>query len=119
MPTQREKRLYPRAEVRWSVVIPTGRGEISCETVNITADGALLRCEEPLRSNEVTEIVIDVPSSAQPLALLAQVVHANIPDPGAEVTPCEIGVRFIEISDKNRWLIATAVQRESGAMLMP
>jgi hypothetical protein len=87
--------------------------------VNITVDGALIRCQEPLRSNEVAEIVIDVPSSAQPLTLLAQVVHANIPDQGEEVTPCEIGVRFIEISDKNRWLISTAIQRESGAMLMP
>lgn len=119
MPAQQEKRLYPRVEVRWSVVLRTSSGEIDCETVNITVDGALIRCKEPLRSNEVTEAVIDVPSLVRPLVLAVQVIHTKILDQVSEITACEIGVQFVEISDKNKWLIASAVQRESGAMLMP
>ena len=119
MPAQQEKRLYPRVEVRWSVVLRTSSGEIGCETVNITVDGALIRCKEPLISKEITEAVIEVPSLVRPLVLAVQVIHTKSFDQGNEITPCEIGVQFVEISDKNKWLIASAVQRESGAMLMP
>lgn len=119
MSSQQEKRQYPRTAVRWPVVLRTASEEISCETVNITVEGALIRCDEILSSNEIIEIVIKVPSLVNPLILAAQVIHANISDQEDEATPCQIGVRFFEISDKNRWLISTAVQRESGVMLMP
>ena len=68
---------------------------------------------------EVTEVVIDVPSLVRPLVLAAQVVHTKILDQGGGITLCEIGVQFVEVSDKNKWLISSAVQRETGAMLMP
>jgi hypothetical protein len=87
--------------------------------VNIAVEGALIRCDEKLSSNEIIEVVIKVPSLVRPLILAAQVVHANISEQEDEATPCQIGVRFFEISDKNRALISTAVQRESGVMLMP
>ena len=123
MSTQQEKRLYPRAEVRWTVLLRTASGEINGETVNINAGGALVCCEESTRSNEVIneviEVLIDVPSLVQPLALTAQVVRASTSYQRDRTAPCEIGLRFIEISDKHRWLISAAVQRESGAMLMP
>ena len=119
MSNQQEKRQYPRAAVTWSVVLRTARGEIRCETANITVAGALILCEEPLRAKEAIEIVLDVPSLIRPIILTAEVVHTHISDPEDEMSPCQIGVRFTEISDKNRWLISTAVQRESGAMLMP
>ena len=119
MPDYQEKRQYPRTTVRWPVVLRTAHGEISCETENITVDGALIRCDEPLKSNEEIEIVIVVPSLVRPLTLPAQVIHSHISDQQDGVTPCFIGVKFTDISDKNRWLITTAVQRESGVMLMP
>jgi hypothetical protein len=119
MSTHQEKRLYPRTEVKWSAALRTAGGQISCETVNITVEGALIRCAEVPGSTEPLEIFLNVPSLVQPLALTAQVIHANISNQGDESTPCEIGVRFIGVSDKNRWLISTAIQRESGAMLMP
>jgi len=119
MSTHKEKRLYPRTEVKWSGALRTAGGHINCETVNITVEGALIRCQQVPRSTEPLEILLNVPSLVQPLALTAQVIHASTSNQGDETTPCEIGVRFIGVSDKNRWLISTAVQRESGAMLMP
>ena len=119
MSTQQEKRLYPRAEVRWAVALRTASGEISGETVNINAGGALVRCQKSTTSNEVIEVVIDVPSMIEPLALTAQVVRASVSVKEDQTAPFEIGLRFIDISDKQRWLISAAVQRESGSMLMP
>ena len=119
MSNQQEKRQYPRAVVRWPVVLRTARGEISCETANINMAGALIRCKEPLKANEVIEVVLGVPSLIRPLILTAEVIHTHISDQEDDMSPCQIGVRFTEVSDKNRWLISTAVQRESGAMLMP
>jgi hypothetical protein len=119
MPTHQEKRNYPRAAVKWPVVLRTAHGEIGCETVNITVDGALIHCEEPLPPNEDIEIIINVPSLVRPVTLAAQVIHSSISDQGEGVAPCEVGVQFTEVSDKNRWIISAAVQRESGVMLMP
>ena len=119
MPYHKEKRQRPRAKVSWPVVIRTDQSEISGETLNITVDGALVRCQKLLEPNETIEMLIQVPALVRPLTVLGQVIHCNVNDEGGEATPYEVGVRFTEVSEKNKWLISTAVQRESGVMLMP
>jgi hypothetical protein len=119
MPFEKEKRQYPRAQVNWPLIIQTAHGEISGETINITVVGALIRCQEQLEADEAIDMVINVPALVRPLTIPAQVIHSSVCDPADENTHYEIGVLFVEISDKNKWLISTAVQRESGVMLMP
>lgn len=119
MPFEKEKRQYPRTEVRWPLIIKTGHGDISGETLNINVDGALIRCMEQLEPNKAIEMVINVPALVRPLTIPAQVIHSSVCDLVEENTYYEIGVLFTEISDRNKWLISTAVQRESGVMLIP
>ena len=111
-----EKRQRPRAKVSWFVIVQTDQGEIVGETLNITVEGTLIRCQQPLEVEKKAEIAIHVPALVRPLTISAQVIHCAAND---ETTSYEIGLRFIDISDKSTWLISAAVQRESGVMLMP
>ena len=116
MSYEREKRQRPRAKVRWPVIVQTDQRKIKGETLNITVDGALILCQEPLEPEKRVAITIHVPSLVRPLNIPARVIHCSGCD---EPTSYEIGVRFTDISEKTSWLISTAVQRESGVMLMP
>ena len=119
MDYDKEKRQRPRARVNWLVAIKTSQGVLPGETLNLTMDGASIRCEESLEPDQAVEMTIHVPALARPLAITAQVIHSNRCEPDNEATYYEIGFQFTEISDKSKWLISTAVQRESGVMMMP
>ncbi|MGD8372236.1 MAG: PilZ domain-containing protein [Syntrophobacterales bacterium] len=119
MTTDKEKRQYPRVKVRWPVLLRTARGDKTGETLNITSNGAFIRCQESLGLDEVFELIIDVPALVQPITLTAKVIHETMNDPEDKAMPCEMGILFTEISEKQRLLISTAIQRESGVMLMP
>ncbi len=116
MSYEREKRQRPRAKVKWSVIVQTAQGKIKGETLNITVDGALILCQEPLEPEEKVDITIHVPSLVRPLNIPARVIHCSVCD---KPRYYEIGISFTDISDKSSRLISTAVQRESGVMLMP
>ena len=116
---EKEKRQRPRARVNWLVVFKTSQGDISGETLNLTVDGAFIRCEESLEVDQAVEMDINVPTLLRPITISAQVVHSNKCEPEGESTYYEIGVQFTDISEKNKSLLSTAVQRESGVMLMP
>ncbi len=116
---EKEKRQYPRANVTWPLTIKAGHGDMGGQTLNITVDGALIRCKEHLEPNETIEMIITVPALVHPLTITAQVIHSRVCDPEDEAIHYEIGVVFTEISDKNKRVISTAAQRESGVMLMP
>ena len=115
----KEKRQRPRARVSWEVTIKSSQGDLSGKTLNVTVDGALIRCREPLEPNDAIEVVLHVPARVSPLRIPARVIHSSICEPEDETLCYDIGVRFTEISEKNKWLISTAVQRESGVMLIP
>jgi hypothetical protein len=119
MTTDKEKRQYPRVEVRWPILLRTTRGDITGETLNMTSNGAFIRCQESLGLDEIFEFIINVPALVQPITLTAKVIHVTANGPGDETMPCEMGIVFTEVSEKQRWLISTAIQRESGVMLMP
>ena len=98
------------------MIVQTAQGKIKGETLNITVDGALILCQEPLEPEEKVDITIHVPSLVRPLNIPARVIHWSACD---KPRYYEIGISFTDISDKSSWLISTAVQRESGVMLMP
>lgn len=115
----KEKRQRPRSRVNWVVVVKTNEGVIPGETLNVTVDGAFIRCQESLEVDQAVEMTVHIPALVRPLIITAQVIHSSKCEPEDEATYYEIGVHFTEISDKNKGLISTAVQRESGVMLMP
>jgi len=104
----RERRAYPRAGIKWPVLVKTNKGSSKGVTLNVTPNGVFIRCQKPLRLNEVIEITIHIPNSERVLAAKTEVVWSNIHGPDDEITPRGMGVRFLKISSEDRKFIAQA-----------
>jgi uncharacterized protein (TIGR02266 family) len=103
-----EKRDYPRAEIKWPAVIKTDRGTMDGVTSNVTPNGVFIRCQKPLKLNEIFELTIDIPNSDQTLTAKAEVTWSNRWGPDDEISPRGMGVRFVKISSEARKFIARA-----------
>jgi uncharacterized protein (TIGR02266 family) len=105
---KKEKRDYPRAEIKWPAVIKTERGTMDGITSNVTPNGVFIHCQKPLRLNEIFELTIDIPNSDQTLTAKAEVTWSNRWGPDDEISPRGMGVRFVRISSEARKFIARA-----------
>jgi len=104
----RDRRGYPRARLKWPVVIQTDEGSTEGVTRNITPDGCFISCRRPLRLNVVFDLVIKIPNSKSSIEAKGEVVWSNIYGPDDEITPRGMGIRFIKISSEARKFIAQA-----------
>ena len=103
-----DRRVYPRAKLKWPVKMKTDDGVMEGVTLNITPDGCFISCRKPLKLNVVFEFAIKVPNSKAVLKASAEVVWSNIYGPDDEISPRGMGVRFIDMADKTRKFIAQA-----------
>lgn len=100
----KEQRICPRAELKWPVSALFEGGVIKGETRDISTDGAYVCCTKPLRLNEVFDMIINLPEKS--MNIRAEVVWSNIYGPNDKINPRGMGVRFIQISESDRRLIA-------------
>ncbi|UCG11518.1 MAG: PilZ domain-containing protein [Deltaproteobacteria bacterium] len=112
----KERRRHPRAEVEWPVTVRSSEGIMFGEVTNVSLGGAFIRCEKPLRVNQMLEMALYVDSLGQSIKATAEVVWSNIYGPDDDITPRGMGVRFTKISPRDRRLILTIVSKdlESG-----
>ena len=101
---KRQNSICPRPELKWSVSAQVGGGIMHGETRDISLQGAFIRCRNPLNLNEVFDMVVDVPEKS--LNVRAEVVWSNIHGPDDKITPRGMGVRFVQISQEDRKIIA-------------
>jgi hypothetical protein len=97
-----ERRLHPRAEIRWPVTIETAQGIIEAKLRNLGAGGAYIHCEETPEPGELVTLTIS-PPDASPIKITAEVVWAG------KVLALGMGVRFVEISDQDRQFISEEI----------
>jgi hypothetical protein len=97
---------YPKANLKWSVVIQNGERSFEGVTLTLNPNQAYIRCAKPLRLYEVIEITIDVPDSDRSIKARAEVVFSNIYGPDDHISPRGMIVRFLEISSDDRKVIA-------------
>ena len=90
---ENEKRLYPRAQVKWSVSGITNSGKMQGETKNISLNGAFICCENFLRPDEILLLTVDGPSG--PLQVVARVVWSNPGAHHAGASTSGVGVKFM------------------------
>ena len=100
---------YPKAEIKWPVSIKTDELSMDAITMKLNPNGAFLRCSRPLKLHEVFEMTIDVPNSDLSLETRVEVIWSNIYGPDDEITPRGMGVRFLNMSSKDRQVIAKEV----------
>ncbi len=101
---KKEKRVCPRAELSWPVSAKVGAGSMKGETKNISTQGAYVCCHKPLKLNKIFDMLIDTPDKT--INIKAEVVWSNRYGPEDKTNPRGMGVRFIEISEEDRRLIA-------------
>ena len=102
-----ENRAYPRAGLKWAVSAKVDGKVIEGVTKDISVSGAYVCCAKPLRLNEVVDMIITAPYESQ--SVKADVIWSNIYGPDDNINPRGMGVLFLEISKKDRKVIAKAV----------
>jgi uncharacterized protein (TIGR02266 family) len=102
MASQQERRRHPRAKAKWSVTLETEQGVINTETLDISLEGAFVRCLDPLKPEEPFKMVINIPNSDRRLAIDSEVVWVNVHGPDHSVTPRGMGVQFTQLSSNDR-----------------
>ena len=103
-----EKRPYPRAKIKWPVVVNTPEQSIEAVTLDICPDEMFIRCPNPLKLNANFEILITTPSPERTIQATAEVVWSNRYGPDDDVTPRGMRARFVDISDEDRRFLAKA-----------
>ena len=102
------QRGYPRADIKWPVVVKSDKRTMEGVTSNVTPNGVFIHCQQPLRLNEVFDMDISIPGSDQSLKARAEVVWSNRYGPNDDISPRGMGVRFLRISSEARKFIARA-----------
>ncbi len=99
-----ERRHHTRAEIRWPVTIKMGQTIIEAKLRNLGAGGAYIHCGETPEPGELVTLTIKPPDGS-PLRITAKVVWAG------KVLALGMGVRFVEISEKDRQFISETVSK--------
>jgi len=102
------QRGYPRADIKWPVVVKSNKRTMEGVTSNVTPNGVFIHCQKPLRLNEVFDMDISIPGSNQSLNARAEVIWSNRYGPNDDISPRGMGVRFVRISSEARKFIARA-----------
>ena len=104
-----ENRRVPKASIKWPVTIEGSQGEMEGVMTVVTPNGAFIRCSKPLRLNEVINVTITAPNRA-PFQIRAEVVLSNMYGPDDKISPHGMGVRFLNITSKDRWFIVAILE---------
>ena len=104
-----ERRVYPRAKIKWPVKVKTDKETVDGVTSDVTPNGLFIHCNKPLRLNVVFEMAISIPNSKHRITAKAEVVWSNRWGPDDEISPRGMGVRFVSISSEARKFIARTV----------
>jgi uncharacterized protein (TIGR02266 family) len=109
MASDQERRRQPRAKAKWSVTLETAQGVINTETLDISLEGAFVRCLDPLKPEEPFKMVINIPNSDRRLAVDSEVVWVNVHGPDHSVTPRGMGVQFTQLSGSDRQFLSRMI----------
>ena len=112
-----ERRIFPRANLKWRVLVKVNGKVMEGITKDISGGGAYVRCARPLRLNLVFEMVIKAPDKSIPAK--AEVVWSNMYGPDDAINPRGMGVMFLEISEEDQRYISKAVNEHLAGKLPP
>ena len=91
---QEERRRFIRHRVECSVTVGTSRGVMSGQARNLSGDGALICCQQPLNPREGMDLTIKF-SDGFSLELPSEVVWSCKTSAGDEKSLYKMGIRFL------------------------
>ena len=109
----RERRKYPRVEIRWPITIMTSDGPRDGETKNIGAGGALIECEHPLPLHEKVCVILKIPDR-DPVVVNTMVVRSNISQKYKQSTLPHLALYFMELTKGELQLLYSEVSKRSA-----
>jgi uncharacterized protein (TIGR02266 family) len=105
----KENREDSRVDIHWPVSMETPDGTISAEAKNISVGGAFICCEKPLPIGEMFRLTMTGPDK-EPVIATAKVAWSNVNVPKDKVINREMGVRFVNMSDRHIRLVRQLFQ---------
>lgn len=97
-----------RVRVSWPVVVLSAKGATVGETVDISIQGAFIRCNPPLESKERPRLFIMAPNHP-PIDVPSEVAWSNLYGSEEDSMPCGIGVRFKKISASDHQFLRNVI----------
>ena len=85
------------------------------ETKDISSGGAFIHCRQPLKTKEVFDMAISVSLLSSPLKATAEVIRSSASEADGRLGTVGMGVRFTNISDKDRQYIYDLVSNRLEA----
>lgn len=107
-----ERRKQHRIHVAWPLSIVLDEETVEGETINVTGDGVLINCNEPLQINEVLRISIHPPNH-QALEVNGKVIWSDNYAVDEHDIAFGIGICFVKISDVDRHFLQDFVSAHS------
>jgi hypothetical protein len=90
-----DRRQSPRAAIQWPATIQTADGKLEARLKDLSIEGAYIDCEQPLNPRDFVSMTIDPPNHPS-MKITAEVMRTD------ELLSPGIGVRFVQMSEKNR-----------------
>jgi hypothetical protein len=105
-----EKRQYPRLVAEWLVRIDTRHGWVYGRTVDVSAAGAFICCQQPVEESAKFHIAfVDVPSLNRPLKVKAEVVRSGLYRVDRGTPRHGFAVKFIGICKEDRAFLSALI----------
>jgi hypothetical protein len=98
-----------KAKLKWPVSIKANGSSSDGITLNLSTNQTYIKCAKPLRLNEVFDMILQVPNSDDSIEVQVEVVLSNIYGPDDEISPRGMIVRFLDLADGDRRIIAKAI----------
>jgi len=104
-----DTQYYPKAKIKWPVLIENGEHSFEGVTLILNPNGAYISCAKPPSLNQVCHLTINVLDSDNPIKATFEVVFSNKYGPDDDISPRGMVVRSLNISGKDRKVIAEEV----------
>ena len=111
MPSEKDRRRYPRTAVDWPVVVLTKHGFTVGEAMNVSASGALIRSPEPLAAKEKSRIFM-VPPNRLAFPVTFEVAWVKATQSSRRMPNYLIGIQFNRLLDGDRELVNTPIRTQ-------
>ena len=110
MSSQNEKRQHPRTKVALPVIIETAHEFMDGQILDISASSAFVLCRNfPELTNKFYMAIANVPQLSRHVPVGAELIRTNTFGPDGHFTSQGMGVRFTNISTKDRKYISALV----------
>ncbi|NNG07299.1 MAG: PilZ domain-containing protein [Desulfobacteraceae bacterium] len=111
MASSSKRRKSPSIKTRWPITIIINRCLVEGESRNITANGILARCKEPLHEDETYRIVITLPQKRY-IAVRGKVLWSNLDGVDPNGTFSDMAFYFVEMPEEDRVFLNHAVSAQ-------